>query len=389
MKEMGLNTRVVHSGELKDPRFGNVTTPIFETSTFIHPNETPGAYSDESREKPYLYTRWGNPTTDALERKYAAVEGSETAMVFSSGMGAISGSVLSEIHAGQKMLAMSELYGQTFKFFSEYLKGLGIYVEFIPLDRMNALEFDPSQYSLVYGESISNPVLSVLDVDTVGKFCRENGVPLFVDATFATPVNQRPLDFGAELVIHSGTKYIGGHSDIIIGIAGFSRERRKAMFESRNNLGNSADPIQSYLALRGLKTLGLRVKKQNENAMAIAEFLSGSKPVERVYYPGLENSAYHGIAERVLRGYGGMVSFEIRGGIVEARRFMRRLKLITPAASLGGVESLVTLPADTSHASLSPEERKKAGISDGLVRISAGIEDIWDLLDDLDTALMA
>ncbi len=389
MKDKGFNTKLVHSGELKDPRFGNVTTPIFETSTFIYPNEAPDAYSDESRDKPYLYTRWGNPTNQALEQKYAAAEGSETAMVFASGMGAISASVLSEIHAGQKMLAISELYGQTYKLFSVYLKKLGIDVDFIPLDMMNRLEFDPSQYSLVYGESIANPVLSVLDVERVGKYCRENGVPFFVDATFATPVNQRPLDYGADLVLHSGTKYIGGHSDIIIGIAGFSKEKRKAMFDSRNSLGNSADPLQSYLALRGLKTLGLRVKRQNENAMSIAQYLSESSMVDRVYYPGLEESGYFRIAERVLKGYGGMVAFEIKGGIDEAHRFMKNLEIITSAASLGGVESLVTLPVDTTHASLSPEERKKAGISDSLVRLSIGIEDVQDLLDDMDNALRA
>lgn len=387
MKEKGFNTRLVHSGELKDPVFGNVTTPIFETSTFINPNENTEAYLDKNRNKPYLYTRWGNPTIQALEDKYSAVEGSESSMVFSSGMGAIASSILSEIHAGQRMLAIGELYGQTFKFLSSFLKNTGITVDLIPLDQMNSLDFDPSLYDLIYAESITNPLLSVLDVETVSKCSRENEIPLFVDATFATPFNQRPLDLGADLVLHSGTKYISGHSDIVIGIAGFAEKRLKQMFDARNNLGNSADPIQAYLALRGLKTLGLRVKKQNENALEIAKFLSEDQRVPDVFYPGLESSPYHDIAKRVLKGYGGMIAFEVPGGLIEARKFMKALDVITPAASLGGVESLVTLPVDTTHASLTPEERNSLGIHDSSVRLSIGIEEVEDLIDDLNSAL--
>lgn len=387
MSGKGFNTRLVHSGELRDPRFGNITTPIFETSTFISPNENPDAYSDENRGEPFLYTRWGNPTIQALEQKYSAAEGSGSAMVFSSGMGAISASVLSEIHPGQKILSIAELYGQTYKLFSTYLNRLGIEVDFIPIDKMNSLDFNPTGYSLVYAESITNPLLSVFDVESVSRFCSEHSVPLFVDATFATPYNQRPLEYGADLVIHSGTKYIGGHSDIIIGLAGFSSDRKKKMFESRNNLGSSADPLQAYLALRGLKTLGLRVKKQNENAMAIAKYLSESDRIRKVFYPGLEESGHYKTAKRVLKGYGGMVSFEIEGGKAEAGKFLKNLKVITPGASLGGVETLATLPSETSHVILSPEERKAAGINDSLVRLSVGIEDVEDLIDDMDSSL--
>lgn len=386
-KGRGFDTRLVHSGELKDPRFGNVTTPIFETSAFVNPNDHSGAYLDKNRNEPFLYTRWGNPTVQALEAKYASVEGTESSMAFASGMGAISAAVLSEVHAGQKILSIGELYGQTHVFFSRFLKELGIVVDFIPLDRMNRLDFDPSEYSMVYSESITNPILGVFNIREVGKYCRENSVPLFVDATFATPYNQRPAEFGASVVLHSGTKYIAGHSDIIIGLAGFSSERLAGMFESRKNLGNSVDPLQAYLALRGLKTLGLRIMRQNENAASIAEHLSESTRIEKVFYPGLHDSPYNGIARQVLNGFGGMVSFEVKGGIDQARKFMKNLKLITAASSLGGVETLVTLPVDTSHAALTPAERKNAGISDNLVRMSAGIEDGSDLIADIDDAL--
>ncbi len=383
----GFDTRLVHSGELKDPRFGNVTTPIFETSTFINPNENPGTYKDKTRNEPYLYTRWGNPTIQALEAKYASVEGTADAMAFSTGMGAISASIFSEVKAGQKILSIGELYGQTYVFFSRFLAKLGIKVDLMPLRKLNSLEFDPSGYDLVYSESITNPTLGVFDIEEVSKYLAEKFVPFFVDATFSTPFNQRPAEYGAAMVIHSGTKYIGGHSDILLGLAGFSEGRSEQMFDSRKNLGSSVDPLQSYLALRGLKTLGLRVRRQNENAMAIAEFLEQNKSVERVYYPGLESSEYHEIAGRVLKGYGGMVSFDVKGGLGEARKFMKNLRVATAAASLGGVETLVTLPLDTTHGSLSPEERKEIGINDSLVRVSVGIEDAEDLISDMETAL--
>ena len=383
----GFNTRAVHGGELKDPRFGNVMTPIFESATFLNPNYEPNPYMDRTRNEPYLYTRWGNPTVQSLEEKYAQLEGTEDSMAFSSGMGAISASVLGNFGKGAKILSVRELYGQTYTLFSTFLKSKGIEVDFIDVDKMNAVEFSADRYDMVYGESIVNPTLGVLDLKEIGKACSESGTPLFVDATFATPFNQNPAEFGASVVIHSATKYISGHSDIVLGLSGFSSKFKKGFYEARKNLGASVDPLQAYLALRGMKTLGLRVKRQNETALKIARELSQNSHVERVFYPGLEEFPYHSTAKKVLKGYGGMVSFEVKGGFQEARNFMKNLRIITSATSLGGIESLVTLPVDTSHKSLSREDREKAGIKDNLVRLSVGIEDSDDLMDDLEHAL--
>lgn len=383
----GFNTRAVHGGELKDPRFGNVMTPIFENATFINPNYESDPYIDRTRDEAFLYTRWGNPTVQALEEKYAQLETTEEAMAFSSGMGAISASVLGNLRKGSKILSMRELYGQTYSLFSSFLKERGIEVEFIDLEDMNSLQFSAEKYDMVYGESIVNPTLGVLDLEKVGRACMETDTPLFVDATFATPFNQNPSKFGATVVLHSGTKYISGHSDVVLGLAGFSSKLKKGFFEARKNLGASVDPFQAYLALRGMKTLGLRVHRQNETAIKIARNLSQNRHIDMVYYPGLETSPHHSTAKKVLRGFGGMISFEVKGGFQEARSFMRNLKVITSATSLGGIESLVTLPLDTSHKSLTREERERAGIRDNLVRLSVGIEESDDLIEDIESAL--
>ncbi len=386
-KDYGINTKLVHAGEIRDPRFGNVTTPIFENSTFLNPNKAEGAYIDSNRGKPFLYTRSGNPTIQSLEEKYAAAEGTDSAMAFSSGMAAISTAVLSHVKGGGKILSISDLYGQTHHFFSRVIREFGIAVDFIPLKAMNSLDFKDSGYSMVYAESITNPLLGVLDVKKVGSYCREIGVPFVIDATFATPVNQNAGSYGASIVLHSGTKYIGGHSDILLGLAGFSSEIREKMAAFRKSLGGVPDPFQAYLALRGLKTLSLRVHQQNRNALEIARYLEDSRYVERVYYPGLESFEYHKVALENLRGFGGMVSFEIKGDHLSASRFTSRLKLVTSAPSLGGVESLATIPADTSHSALSREERLSIGIRDNLIRLSVGIEESDDLIRDIEQAL--
>jgi cystathionine beta-lyase/cystathionine gamma-synthase len=386
MKE-GFNTRAVQSGEFRDEKVGNVTTPIFETSTFYNPNSSPNAYSDHTRNKPFMYTRWGNPTLEALEKKYASLDEVEEALSFSTGMGAITSTVLSLVKKGDRLISVKELYGETFIFFTRFLSSMGIEVQLAKLDDLNTGAIDLKKFSVIYTESIVNPSLGVSDVGLLGKRAEEEGVPLIVDATFASPFNQNPSKLGAAFTLHSGTKYIGGHSDILLGLAGFGRSSMESVWAKRRLLGASPDPIQAYLGLRGLKTLGLRMKAHNENGMEVARFLSEHRKVERVFYPGLETSPYYDIARKNLKGFGGMVSFELVGGLDAAKKMSRKLKIFSYAPSLGGVESLFTLPAETSHSNLTPAERKESGISDGLVRMSVGIEDKEDLVEDLKAAL--
>ena len=386
MKE-GFNTRAVQSGEFRDEKVGNVTTPIFETSTFYNPNYTPNAYSDHTRNKPFMYTRWGNPTLEALEKKYASLDEVEEALSFSTGMGAITSTVLSLVKKGDRLISVKELYGETFIFFTRFLSSMGIEVHLAKLDDLNTGVIDLKEFSGIYTESIVNPTLGVCDVGLLGKRAEEEGIPLIVDATFASPFNQNPSKLGAAFTLHSGTKYIGGHSDILLGLAGFERSSMEAVWAKRRLLGASPDPIQAYLGLRGLKTLGLRMKAHNENGMEVARFLSEHRKVEKVFYPGLDTGPYYSIARKNLKGFGGMVSFELVGGLDAAKKMSKKLKIFSYAPSLGGVESLFTLPAETSHSNLTPEERKESGISDGLVRMSVGIEDNEDLVEDLKAAL--
>ena len=383
----GFNTRAVQAGEFRDERTGNVTTPIYETSTFYNPNPNPSAYIDHTRNKPFMYTRWGNPTLESLEKKYAALDVVEESLSFSTGMGAITSVVMSLLKKGDRLLSMKELYGETFLFFTKYLPSIGIKVDLVNLDELNSGSVNLKGYAGLYAESIANPTLKVCDLSLLGKMSVEAGVPLLVDATFASPYNQNPVKLGAAYSLHSGTKYIGGHSDIMLGLAGFEKKNMDAVWAKRKMFGASPDPIQAYLGLRGLKTLGLRMKAHNRNAMEIARFLSTHRKVDKVFYPGLEGSEYNEVAKRNLTGFGGMVSFELAGGRNAVKDMARKLKIFSYAPSLGGVESLFTLPVETSHLSLTPTERMEAGIAEGLVRMSVGIEDKEDLIEDLKNAL--
>lgn len=387
IRKRGFNTTATHSGELKDPRFGNVITPIFQTSTFVYPNYAEDAYSDHTWNKPYIYTRWGNPTLESLEKKYAALEGAEYALSFSSGMSAIVTAIATIAGKKGRILSMQELYGQTSAFMTGMLKEWGTSVDFMPVLDMNRLSSIESRYDAVYVESISNPTLQVSDITHIAELCRESGLPLLVDATFASPFNQNPLSLGATVSVHSGTKYIAGHSDVIAGLLATDEKTFRKAQVTRKTLGGTPDPLQAFLVNRGLKTLGLRMEKHNRNGMEVSRFLDQHKKARKVFYPGLESSETFEVASKVLKGFGGMVSFELEGGIENARKFMKNLKLAAPAPSLGGVESLVTLPVDTSHSTLPRELRIKMGVEDSLIRFSLGIEDHEDIIEDLQQAL--
>ncbi len=383
----GFNTRAVSDGELKDERFGNVATPIFENATFVYPNFADDRYSDSKTNDSFIYSRWGNPTVNALEQKYASLEGVKNSLGFSTGMSAITTLLLSMGKMEKKALSIFDLYGQTLSFFrNKYSSMTGNRVDFISVDKLNSLDFNPSEYSMIYVESITNPSMKVLDIMEIGKLCREKGIALITDATFASPFNQNPSDMGSDYVVHSGTKYLNGHSDTMSGFLGTNLDLGKA-FDMRKNLGGSLDAIQAFLIQRGMKTLGIRMERHNSNAVAIAEFLKEHSKVISVMYPGLTDDKYHSIGKKNLRGYGGMLSFRVKGGLEGARKFLSSLEYVAPAPSLGGVESLTTLPVDTSHASASAEDRKEIGVTDDMVRFSTGIEDVDDILEDIGQAL--
>lgn len=386
MKEEGFNTRAVGSGEIKDGKYGNVVTPIFQNATFLYPNYSADKLEDPNTKDSYIYSRWGNPTITALEKKYASIEGARSSIAFSTGMAAITSLMMSLIGKKKRVLSIMDLYGQTLSFFKNKLPGYGLNVDIVSVDTMNALDFDAKKYDVIYSESITNPSIKVLNIEKLVKFSKEHNITTIVDATFCSPYNQNPLAMGVDYVVHSGTKYLNGHSDTMSGFVGSNMELSD-VFEMRKNMGGTLDAFQAYLIARGMKTLGLRVKQHNSNAQIIAEFLKENSHVISVNYPGLSDDRYHSIAQRNMRGFGGMLSFRVKGGLDGARKFMKGLKFISAAPSLGGVESLATLPIDTSHHSLSEHDRKIVEVSEDQVRLSVGIEDAEDLKEELGNAL--
>jgi cystathionine gamma-lyase len=385
LDKKGVYTKCVHSGEKVDELSGSITTPIYQTSTFGFSSTEEVLKAVKGEEGRYLYTRWGNPTQRAVELKLAELEFGEDSALFSSGMAAISTSIICNIKKGEHIVAMSELYGGTLYLLKNVLPSFGVEVTFV--EGKDIKEFKDAikaNTRIVIVESPTNPTLKIIDIKELAKVCHESNVLLFVDNTFATPVNQNPLKLCADLVIHSASKYLNGHSDVIAGAVVGNKEIVSKIKSMRKVLGSSLDPHASYLLLRGMKTLAVRVEKQNKNALEIARYLEGNENVNRVYYPGLKNHPKHYIAKRQMRGFGGMLSFEIKGGLKEAKRFVESLNLAILAPSLGGVETLVTQPATTSHSMVPKEERERIGIKDSLIRVSVGIEDAKDIIEDFE-----
>ncbi|QKR01099.1 aminotransferase class I/II-fold pyridoxal phosphate-dependent enzyme [Metallosphaera tengchongensis] len=362
--------------ETIDPTTGAIVTPIYQTSAFLYPEG-----------ERYRYSREVNPTVLELARKIAELEEAEAGLAFSSGMGAISTSLLTLLRPGSKLLIHVDMFGRSVRFARDYLTSWGIKVDVAPADNDVMLEMVKQKYDVVFVESITNPTLRVIDIESIGKVCRDLGSTLIVDSTFATPINQKPTMFGASLVVHSASKFIAGHNDVITGLIAGKEEIVRPIDQMRRTLGTSLDPHPAFLTIRGMKTLKIRMDVINSNAMKVAEFLENHKKVRKVYYPGLKSHETHNVAKRVLKGYGGVVSFEVKGNSESALKVMKSTKVITPAQSLGGVNSLISHPATMSHRTLSPEERKASGISDSLLRLSVGIEDVEDLIEDLDRAL--
>jgi cystathionine gamma-lyase len=378
----GLGTRAIHAGQSPDPSTGAIMVPIYATSTYVQ--KSPGVHQG------YEYSRSQNPTRMAYERCVADLEGGRQGYAFASGLAAAS-TVLDLLDSGSHVIAMDDLYGGTYRLFERVRRrSAGLDFSFIDLNDTAALKaaLKPNT-RMIWAETPTNPMLKLVDLAKVGAFARKHGLILVVDNTFCSPMLQRPIEHGADLVLHSATKYLNGHSDMVGGIvvAGESAELAEQMAFLQNSVGAVAGPFDSFLAMRGLKTLHLRMREHCESAMSIAQWLEKHPSISRVIYPGLKSHPQHALAKRQMDGFGGIISVEVKGGLRKARRMLERCKLFALAESLGGVESLIEHPAIMTHASVPVANRKKLGISDGLVRLSVGIEDISDLKSELDSAL--
>lgn len=381
-------TTVVHAGEEKARVFGSVGTPVIQSSTFAFKNNADlESYlaGDDSR---YLYSRWSNPTVAVAESKLAALEGAERALAFSSGMAAITSTVLALAKRGDRILALDSLYGATYEVLTEVCTRYGIDVDWASVEEMpSAVREATDGTTFVYLESPTNPNLRIVDLQAVAEAANARDLPVVVDNTFASPILQRPLKLGCTMVVHSATKYLAGHSDLICGFAAGPKELIDKVYYFRKLLGGVLNAGSAGLLVRGMKTLELRVQRQCTNAMALAEFFSGHPQVEAVDYPGLLNHQYHEVASRQMSAFGGMLAVTVKGGLEGARRVTDRLKLVLYAPSLGGVESVASLPVRTSHLFYSEEDLKRAGVSPGMIRISCGIESTDDLIADWKQAL--
>jgi cystathionine gamma-synthase/methionine-gamma-lyase len=389
---LGFASRAVHAGERAPrPDFTPTATPIYPATAFVY-DETDTLDAVFGNERPgYVYTRYANPTTTALETAIASLEGTDDAVAFASGMGAVYAAILLDVKAGDRIVAAPDVYGATYAIFCRLLPTLGVETVFTDLLDLNALEetLQRTKPALVYAESISNPLLRVADLREVAARAHRHNARIAVDNTFASPWLVNPAALGVDSVIHSTTKYLGGHGDVTGGIVATTAERAAALREINKLIGAVAGPFESWLTLRGLKTLPLRMKQQSDSARTVADWLVRDPRVARVNYPGLSNlGGAEGNFIRPERG--GMISFDIaEAGRDEVFRFLEALRLVVPATTLGDVYSLVLYPAISSHRAVPPEERAKIGISDGLVRLSVGIEDVEDIIADLDRALAA
>ena len=380
-------TKAVRGAADLEKKNGPLATPIYQTSTF---EVTDNDEQLRATHTDHFYTRYGNPTNSVAEKRIAELEGTEAALTFASGMGAVTTTIMALLKGGDHVVAQRDIYGGVSKFLSQWLPKMGIETTFV-----DTSEYDQHERAirpntkLLYLESPTNPTLRVVDFEKVATLAKQHQLLSMIDATFGTPINQRPAEFGIDLVMHSGTKYLGGHTDLICGVVSGRRERMERIWETRTTLGNCMDPHASWMLVRGLKTLALRVARQNESAQRVAEFLSEHAKVRKVHYPFLASHPQFALARAQMSGGGGMVSFEVEGTGEDARRVSEAMRLFTLAPSLGGVESLVSIPVLTSHAMIPAEARAKMGVTEQLIRLSVGIENADDLIADLEGALEA
>ena len=381
MKAHSLGTRAIHAGQSPDPSTGAIMTPIYATSTYVQ--KSPGVHQG------YEYSRTQNPTRMAWERCVADLEGGVGGFAFASGMAATA-TVLDLLDSGSHVIAMDDLYGGSYRLFERVRRrSAGLDFSFVDLNDASALKaaLKPNT-RMIWAETPTNPMLKLVDLAKVSAFAKKHNLLLAVDNTFCSPMVQRPIEFGADIIVHSATKYLNGHSDMVGGITvAANKELAERMAFLQNSIGAVAGPFDAFLALRGVKTLALRMRAHCENALELARWLEKHPAVERVIYPGLKSHPQHALAKRQMDGFGGIVTIVVKGGLKRARRMLERCELFALAESLGGVESLIEHPAIMTHASVPPENRKRLGIGDGLVRLSVGVEDLADLQAELNAAL--
>lgn len=379
---MKFNTKTIHGGQEDiDPAYNSVMPPIYQTSTYAQ--STPGGH------KGFEYSRSGNPTRSALEKSIASLENGNYGLAFGSGLAAID-AILKLLKPGDEVISTNDLYGGTFRLFTKIFEGFGIKFHFIGMSEAQNIEnYINKNTKLIWVETPTNPMMNIINIEAVAEISKKHQTLLAVDNTFATPYLQQPLNLGADIVMHSATKYLGGHSDVVMGVLAVKdKELANKLYFIQNASGAIAGPQDSFLVLRGIKTLHLRMQRHCENGKAVAEFLSNHPKVDKVYWPGLPSHPNHDIAKKQMKDFGGMVSFTTKNNsLPEAISFVEKLKVFTLAESLGGVESLAGHPASMTHASIPKEEREKIGIVDSLIRLSVGVEDERDLIEDLKQAL--
>ena len=375
-------------GDIED-ELGSVITPIYQTSTFKFKDAKQGADRFAGKESGYIYTRLGNPTIRALEKKLALLEHGYDALACSSGMAAVNTTLLGLLKSGDHIISTNAIYGCTFGVLTESYMKFGVEISFVDTSDLALIEKNIKPNTrLIYIETPANPTMKISDIEAISKLAKQHNLYTVVDNTFASPILQNPLDLGADVVVHSLTKYINGHADIVGGaVITKTQELYNILYETFKNMGFNMDPHQAYLVTRGAKTLNLRVLKSQESAQIIAEYLEKHPKVDSVAYPGLPSNPQYDLIKKQMKGPGSMISFELKGGYEAGFKLMNSVKLIALAVSLGGIESLIQHPASMTHSHVSEEAKKAAFITDGLVRLSVGIEDIEDLLEDLDQAL--
>lgn len=386
-KKPGFTTRQIHAEGHSKPMHAHAM-PIFQSSTYSFDSPDHGAALFAGEQKGHIYTRLGNPTTEALERTLTNLEEADEAVVFSSGLAAVQASMLPFIKQGDHIISGDTLYGPSLHLFGEIFSTYGISTTFVntakPDDVRNAIR---PETKFCFFETPANPTNKVTDIKAVSDVCHESGVKVVIDNTFATPYNQRPLEFGADIIMYSATKYLNGHGDVIGGCVIGNFQDMEIVRTYRTYTGPVMSPFDSYLFLRGLKTLSMRMERHNANGLAVAEFLEKHPDVDKVMYPGLPNDPGHEVAKKQMKGYTGMVAFELKGGFEAAKELLNNTEIFILAVSLGTVDSLIQHPASMTHAKVPKELREMQGLTDNLVRISVGCEDIDDLIEDLETAI--
>ena len=378
---MKFNTKVIHGGQIKEKGYGAVMPPIYQTSTY--------AQSEPGVHEGYEYSRTQNPTRHALENSIASLENAKYGLAFSSGLSAID-AILKLFKPGDEIISTHDLYGGSCRLFNKIYKKYGLNFIFEDLKDLEKVEkLITPKTKLIWVETPTNPMINVIDIAAISEICKKNNILLGVDNTFSTPYLQRPLDLGADIVMHSGTKYLAGHSDVIIGLIALNDEKiAENLFFIQNSSGAICGPMDAFLTLRGIKTLHVRMDRHCSNGEKVFEYLKQCKKVEKIYWPGLESHPNHLVAKKQMKKFGGMISFTFSGNMYsDVVKFTKKLKVFTLAESLGGVESLVNHPATMTHASMPKKDRERNGITESLIRLSVGIEDSADLINDLDKAI--